>query len=490
MNPMTKSNRKTHKKKLTRKKLTSSKRKKIINKRRQTGGGNGITINDTTITSLSGPISFYYLKPNLENMDASEIKYFPLIVLFGDFHRSKDFSCENCTCSLQDEICCYTISEHSFLQLLDTLGDDKNPVDFFTETFLLGTGKKFKNGYMEDMTTKDMVTCYQKPLHGTDYYKKCPTKNIRWQAADPRQAGDKFSKLDGYDDFYYLTFGDPEGTVNNLLKQNINGTEYIKTISKKFRDDLYFEFQFSELIDLLYYIIKSLYENEDKDKVYDCIESFNALLIKSKLTFDNILLILSDLYDDSKPDSLVFDKFSKTFFLQLNRDNSLIYKQVMKQEYLPFKDISFWSNIYENSLRESFKRTGQIVPKNFKTLLLNVKDIVDFVDDFFHTTDRDFLGVVNDCYQVLSVLQIAIGSPLLDIYTITRILKQPEGGKRSSLTFGYFGDSHVKNIVKTLLDTKKYILVKSLVNNDDKRCLVFPFALDLTDEVRNYNKDL
>jgi hypothetical protein len=401
-------------------------------------------------------------------------------------HRSKEFSCENCSCSTQEEDvnCCYSISDYSFLQLLDTLGDDKHPIDFFTETFLLGTNT---NGYLGDLVTKDMVTCYQKPLRGTEHYNKCPTKNIRWQAGDPRQAGDIFSKLDGYDDYYYLKYGNKEGSVENLLKQEINGTEYIKTISKKFRDDLYFEFQFSQLIDLLYYIIKNLYLKEEKSELDFHIKNFNALLIKSKLNIEDFLLILGDLYD-SQTDSLDFDKFSKTFFSKLNSNNSLIYKQIMKQEYLQFEDRNYWRDIYAKSLREEFKNIGQFVPKDFKTLLLNVKEIVEYVDDFFHTTDIVFRGLVIECYQVLWVLQLAIGSPLLDIYSITRILKKPEGGKRSSLTFGYFGNNHITNIVKILKETNKYILVKTLVNDNDKRrCLVFPFPLDLTDEVRNYN---
>lgn len=482
----------TSKIKIKKKNQKKRKTKTRINKRykkNQKGGANGITINDTTVTSLSGPKSFYYLKPNLANIDLSELKYFPLIVLFGDLHRSKEFSCEKCTCS-ENGKCCYAISDHSFLHLLDTLGDDQNPVDFFTETFLMGTGTKFKNGYMEDFTTKDMVTCYQKPLRGTDHYNKCPTKNIRWQAGDPRQAGDMFTKLEGYDNAYYLRYGDDEGSVENLLKQQINGTEYIKTISKKYRDDSYFEFQFSELIDLLYLIVKDLcdlYENKVRGTLDYNIKKFNALLIKSKLTFDDILLILSDLYDDSKPFSLDFDKFSKTFFSKLNRGNSLIFKQIMKQDYAPFQDISYWSNIYATSLRESFKRTKEnFLPKDFKIFLVNIKDIVEFIDDYVHTTDIELLKLVKDCREVLWVLQLAIGSPLLDVYTITRILKKPEGegGKRSSLTFGYFGHGHVQNIVKTLLDTEKYTLVNSLVNADYKRCLVFPFAINLTRAIK------
>ena len=270
------------------------KKKYIDLKYKQIGGSDynlkqGIKIKDTIITSLTGPVSFYYLKPNVD-IEPSEIKYFPLIILFGDRHLSKEGSCANCYCSKEEGKCCYTISDHSFLQLLDTLGDTIHPIDFFTETFLAGTSRGFINGYMEDLTTKDMVTCYHRTLRGTEY-NKCPTKNIRWQASDPRQAGDTFRKIERLgDDYYYYIHNDK--TVKELLDENINGKRFINTISKKMRDNVYIELQFSKLIDKLYIIFQFLVSKEYELAIY-IIGEFNEVLLKSEFkTLNNFVTLL------------------------------------------------------------------------------------------------------------------------------------------------------------------------------------------------------
>lgn len=459
--------------------------------KKQKGGAYGIEINDTLITSLSGPVSFYYLKPNVANpYDMKyfpyDMKYFPLIILFGDIHGSKEGSCVSCSCSKEEGKCCYTISDHSFLQLLDTLGSELHPIDFYTETFLVGTNKGFvDNDYMDDLTTKDMVTCYQRTLRGTEY-NKCPTKKIRWQAGDPRQAGDTFGKQ-GEDYYYYYE----DETVKQLVDKNINGKRYIDTIPKKFRDDAYIEFQFTGLLDELYYIFKYLLLKDYEFATYR-IDRFNKLLLKSEFkTLDKFLTLLNTLYDE-KTKLLNTDKFSETFFSMMTRKNSLIFKQIMKQEYLPFKDINYWSKMYAESLRHKFNDSGTnpLAPEDLKKLLLNVESVVTDIDGYFRDYDEFYLAPDIRAWRVILFnLLVAIQSPLLDIYTITRIFKKPEGGNRSSLSFGYFGNNHVKNIVDILLATNKYILVNSIPSSDDtNRCLDINFSLNLDEEVGMYNE--
>jgi hypothetical protein len=67
---------------------------------------NGLIMNGKKITSISGPVSFYYLRPtkqvyddgNKEYDDCNK-EYFPLIVLFGDTHRSDNNYCNPCECT-------------------------------------------------------------------------------------------------------------------------------------------------------------------------------------------------------------------------------------------------------------------------------------------------------------------------------------------------------------------------------------------------------
>ena len=76
------------------------------------------------------------------------------------------------------------------------------------------------------------------------------------------------------------------------------------------------------------------------------------------------------------------------------------------------------------------------------------------------------------------------------MYTITRMLKQPDGGKRSFLSFGYFGDYHVKTIMNLLISTGKYSLVafgdNDVTNKTNSRCINFDVSIKLDEELDRY----
>ena len=158
----------------------------------------------------------------------------------------------------------------------------------------------------------------------------------------------------------------------------------------------------------------------------------------------------------------------------------------MKQEYLPFKDINYWSKIYAESLRNWSITFGLINPEDFFFLLTNVEDVVTHIDEYF----TEYYKELDVWKKVLSILRIVTSAPFLDIYTITRIFKKPDGGNRSSLSFGYFGNIHVKNIVDLLLATNKQVLVNLISNEANNRCLDITFSLNLDEEVRKYNMSL
>ena len=73
------------------------------------------------------------------------------------------------------------------------------------------------------------------------------------------------------------------------------------------------------------------------------------------------------------------------------------------------------------------------------------------------------------------------------MYTITRMLKQPDGGKQSSLSFGYFGDYHVKTIMNLLVSTGKYNLVafgdNDVTNKTLSRCINIDVSINLDEEL-------
>ena len=417
------------------------------------------------ITSLSGPVSFYYLRPKKSVYDRGHGKYFPLIVLFGDRHFSFQNICDPCVCK-GSKGCCHKLSDPHFLRKLDTLSTDQHPVDFYTETVLSGTGTGFDGGMMKDLTTGEMISCYHHGVRGTRH-DKCPTKKIRWQAGETRHVWTgKMSFSYDEDHFMQEFYKSPSNIVKMENKTWIEQEfttllrlfQSVKIVQKEFRN---------------HYIIK-----------------IKLLLSKSAFKdIEGLQKLLLTLCDDSNGSGdLNVDKFSKAFFELFTKDNSLIYKQIAKQSFEPLRNFKRWIDFYKRSLhfRERDNLLYYIPYKKqvLREMIENLPAILSNVSSF------DFSRF--DPYNYLGGFNI-IHSPLLDIYTMARIWKQPTGGIRSSLSFGYFGDAHVQNILHLLLSTNLYELVydKPIGSGDNvSRCQTFDFTLNLSEEVRAHNKKI
>lgn len=508
---------------------------------------NGITIGETTIHKISGPCSFYFLKPS-KNIHLDHLHYFPLIILFGDFHRSKEKSCENCSCS--NDNCCYTISDTPFLQLIDTLAEIY-PTDFYTETAFLGTNLGFENGYMHDLTTGSFITCYHHVLKNTSI-NKCPTKNIRWHATDARFMS--VSTSYEYDEYA------------KSLDRNI--------VSKKFLNDKYIESNFFRLTDIISTLFKKIYDNKLDDIhgafLNQCFQ-INDYINKTHFeTLDNYLIFIRNILKDTKTKKELYKKFVVEIFKIMNKDNSLIVKQINKQSYPPFKLKEYWQEMCRISL-ESHHDIHSFIKNNFNDFEINFNLIfTDLLEDFkkmwdfnneliilersilngskwtddirvqfekipeqlnlnflkWSETDlENWIGnhldpnQKDDAVSYIMHMKISLNQELKDLqnkhldtltidkieiykqffyrlsiccdsffelYTISRIFKQPEGGKRSDLSICYFGNDHIINIVYMLKNMGLYETSIQLVEDKDitNRCLDFnEFKLNLNDEL-------
>ena len=388
-------------------KINKSKSKKSIisikNKKKQIGKGikrftlfkplNGIHIGNEIIKKISGPISFYYLKPIKVKEEGID---FPLIILFGDLHDSRETMCTPCN----NAEGCYQIYDASFLKLLDEISPLNKPVDLYFEDFKVNSSYENESILFDD-DPLNTTTIYEKfnsnsnknininltpPLHIfqqlygipcfthirrdiTPISKKCPTTNIRWQYGDVR-------------------FCD----------------NCIETIIDKWTLD------------------KKLTRNEDKIKnaLDKMIKNFNK-------TRDHLEL-------------------STMLFIILNTKNSLIIKQFKKQSFPPFKDIQFWINISAQSL--------------------------------IHSIEIQYFTIKE-----------AINLLLVDIYTIMRIMKQPNKTHiQSTLCIGYFGHSHILDMVNIFTKYLNYTIEYQIEENNENRCLEITESINLTKDIEEHNR--
>ena len=403
---------------------------------------NHLKIDATTISSISGPVSFYYFRPT------NKLSKLPLIMLFGDFHRTRNNMCIKCSCSKDKKSCCYKLSDPRFLKLFDVVAS-RFPIDFYTETSFLGTGSGFKNGEMEILTTGDMTSCYHHLLRGTKY-DKCPTRNIRWHAGDIRQAS--------YD--YNYKYGDQINSTNTAA-------EYATT-SNNYRNNLYVETQLSVIFDM----IKSGEKMTEEDFQYTRFKSFEG--------FKSFILILFGPEDKEEDDFDLEDLASFAHDLFDFGRYSAINKQIQKQSLDELKNRQAWILLYAYTLKKNFDTLRSGLKPHIKTALQSTT--------LENINEQDIKSFWN-------IIGFRVTVPLLDMYVLARMFKQPTDGYASSLSIAYFGNKHIENILDLLnnldqiLDIKdsKYELVARIDATDKdefkaSRCLTMP-PIDLNDQL-------
>jgi hypothetical protein len=428
-------------------------------------GSNGIHIGDTIIDRISGPISIYYLTPS-KQVSAENLLFFPSIVLFGDEHFSKTNVCERCNCTKGKGACCYTITDTPFLQCIDTLAS-KYPIDFYTETAFLGSNVGFKGGFMETFTSGDFVSCYHKTLRNTSF-DKCPTKYIRWHAADSRHMDIQVDLDKG------VHFPDP------ITKKLLNKSKL--KISEKYMNTSYIEPQISYIIQHLSPIIKSTLDNNTFAKSYYISKLSKYIRQTVFTTIDKFVHFLQTAVDNNRFD---INKLTNGIFSMMNMNNSIIYKQIAKQTFEPFKQISYWENLFNTTLDQNDTLKQKISTIKMPSFIVMLQLILGTHNFTESQLNIEILNHLNDLFEVLNSYRHLF---FLDLYMITRMLKQPDGGRRSYLSFGYFGNYHVKNIQNLLVATGYYVVDKMRhgphVIGNPSRCIDIDFSIDLNNELK------
>jgi len=370
-----------------------------------------------------------------------------------------------------DAPCCYTIADRPFLQLIDTLAS-RYPIDFYIETAFLGSGVGFANGFMGDLTTGEFVSCYHRTLRSTPFG-QCPTKHIRWHACDSRLMS------------YYTesqSYPDPIIQKNfKILKENKI------TISEKYMNYKYIEPQIAHTVTLLFWTFHSTKHKHIPNEIKYRKNLLDYIQFTIFGTIQNFIDFLLDAIQDTH--KINIHKLTHRLFEMMNIKNSIIYKQIAKQTYTPFREKSYWEELFTTTLKKN-----EIIDWFSKDSLSNLAATtqipqLDNIDKIIEDCKNNTIDetILDNLVNFFSILKLFCDSFFLEMYTITRLLKQPDGGRRSYLSFMYLGDHHIQNIKKLLINTGIYNLDKAIEarpQTEEKRCIEINFSIDLNDEMR------
>lgn len=406
-----------------------------------------LLIKDLEIDSITGPVSMSILVPQPDLINSIK-RNIPIVLLFGDKHFSDSGYCQPCSCIKKDHSCCYEIWAKDFLNIFDSLSTKEKPVDFYIEGFANSKDRieakkdiyKFSK-YMETASQSvgpmvslrnHLYTCYLREFRGTKAYNElCPTKNIRWQFADSRNANLGFIEPNIY--IINNMFIEIAKVANNRFLAIIDKNEpyrLMKSIVDQFKPIVRNEFQ--EYLELYIRFIK------------------------------NPLLFFKNLFN---PDMDFFKKMAT-------------YKQIRKQQF-PFNSDVYWSSIFNSYSKHIIAKYKFIENLEYISAVEELSTTEDLYS-FFSKQKKEIWEKCIDYAQYISIF--------LDIYFVTRILKKPDNGIEPFLVIGYFGKEHIENIEYLLEKVmENYVNLGRIDANE--RCLSIVPIVDLNKIAKTYKGD-
>jgi hypothetical protein len=412
--------------------------------------GPGLLINDTLVSSISGPVGLTILKPTVA-FHKSHHKA-PIIILFGDRHNSNDYLCESCGCESDQKSCCYEVYSPQFLKLIDDIAKDH--IVYFNIEGGLDIYEKF-NAKSEDIyqqikqasrpypiikVREYIHACYSKKYkqsYPESYKNLCPTQHIIWQKADARQSYWEIDK------------------------------------------ELFYKYDFHKCLQHFFSILRNFLDNTEKAIQSGIKETDKCSKQCSYYFKDDTIILMKSFFE---PD------FYKRVAEHRRDNNSVspIYKQIekMKSEDQRNEWRAYIDEYYK--YYEDTKRNKDTLNNETKTFF---NKMIDLVKD---NKSADLQRLINTKRNVAGrVLKeiLSYNGMALDLYFLTRSFKTTSDNKNPLISIGYFGRNHVENLIHFLVNiTKNYESVLDIGRDVDKltRCLVIDKHIDINALIQEY----
>ena len=405
----------------------------------------GLHLGDFIIKKISGPISMEVIRTSskVENI------HLPLIILWGDNHSGNMCS----SCDIKED--CYTIYDDSLLKNINKIAS-KYPLSFYTESTYDYFSSYF-SGSSDSVLFKYFIEdkIYNCLNRKHDFSTKCPYKNIEWHSTDIRYMKNIESTIS------YITVKNP---INVALERT---EKLIKLVIKNDKINI---------SSFLQHIKPDLsYMSDTQKKGFMKSMTMIAYTLKSASGLNNAI----DIYINA-----------------CKENPSSIMKQLNKIKNKDYSNLEFWKDIVKHciiniggyiklqtkitilksNLGDSFNTlynlfiylcTGQVLHKFTIDEIKNLNEKTVFIQQFFEYSKHMILILTNH---------------FVDLYTILRIIKQPEGGIQPLIALSYQGENHIRGIsfmLKKVFDYKDIFCQRE----DENRCIIITKTIDIEKEI-------
>jgi hypothetical protein len=395
----------------------------------------GLHIGPLTVSKISGPVSYLYLRPSRLAYAAGY--QFPLMLLFGDVHQSADRLCTDDGMKLSDP---------ALLAALDRLSTPESPIDFYVETTLKGADYMFESP-LNDFASGPIVSCYHHRIKGTPL-NQCPTKNIRWHVIDARHASATVFPTINHNEHTRSLYANPAFTAPIEHTQFMKGT----SVEPQLRAVFY-----------------ASYLRPSRWGPFANAEEYIAFF--HQLTED------VDLPND---DPTKYKRFAEGILHLLETKPSIIAKQIRKQPLPILRKFSTWAEYYRRIL-VLYLRMFPAVIKRYSEYMATFKHTLPHVKP---------LPLAPTDITLFKNLMITVTGALQDIYMISRMWKTPTDGTPPALCIAYTGTLHAEMVARLLMQIGFYEIVQHrLVDKEYNRCISMEY-LPLHNELHNHKLKL
>lgn len=501
---------------------------------------------DIKTHTLSGPMSYTYLKPSEEAYQIYQNQglELPLVILFGDVHFSQKKKCP-IPCTPDN---CLEIADNTFLQGIDALAEN-TPIDFYTESqeYFHSKDKFGDQGVLfTSFLEKLSLYCHRRNKRtNAEYNAKCGARNIRWQYGDIRFmwhykecVPTLFQQYMGYlltDEVETLslhqlkkwisTFSPNEGFMSytsyisefcpyldpdkqkqwislvkdytlsyaNVIFDTATLFKEPIVINQTLYDHLYTTIQTylkmksdkkMKTKDLSYYDFRSELSEEDYDRYGQILKYYIEMITPPFFKYENVVrrCVLDTFHFIVR----IADWMLTIIMDDTSNFQSGLMKQINKNPVMAFQDPTYWKNMYIFGFihhHDWFLMTLLYIIRLRITTedthpLEYVKEMVQWrgitIDRRICMKMAPFLIQLRK-WNIISALS-NLTAPMVDLYTVLRMWKTPMNGISPTIAFGFFGDAHVRNLVK-LLEHHGYIVIAEQRKNPETdplgRCLSF-----------------
>lgn len=420
-----------------------------------------------------------YLRPRSTRVFNQPRPHQPLVMMWGDIHRSASHMCQSCECEAKSKECCYTIYDPTFLKQLDALAKDY-PIDFYTEYARTFDEVESEN----EVLFRRFLQNTTAPCHGRNQTPnnkaRCPTQHIRWHYADPRWMKDSIEHHLLHEYIQSPIFHELSNTLDEWRQSgDPRLTHFLEAHKVHHLQKLVLTQEAPEFEPFRLSFLAPLLQPPPADQAHNPV--FYVERYRKMFT-----LFVTEALQPATRKSPIVKQLAR---LQLPTP-------LTPEDMVDFLTSSFITVAtppvlfaYEKHIQTLAQDQPAVLSYLYHVLTTPAADFGDPHVTVAHARALASTPVESIWLAFVPTMTILfhLFSYFADVYALLRMIKPPQGGSPPYLALGYFGAAHLERMIR-ILQLRPYFdyeIVAYVPKNPPHRCITLP-TIDLVTDLERH----